>query len=171
MIKLYYDIFVIVIIFSFFFSSFFFFFTEITQCRDKYLFRFEFISFDRMKKKKKLKLNILLYINVFFFFFFSFEKEQNDVNLFDLLDALPILFIRRSWIFKLWEKKFNSYVNYWASSKSLWKRSKRKFHKGYLALPIIQFADVKTSRERFMTRDVRFMLFESYDLSSYSLLL
>lgn len=60
MIKLYYDIFVIVIIFSFFFSSFFFFFTEITQCRDKYLFRFEFISFDRMKKKKKkLKFSFL----------------------------------------------------------------------------------------------------------------
>lgn len=155
MIKLYYDIFVIVIIFSFFFFSFFFFFTEITQCRDKYLFRFEFISFDRMKKKKR---------NWSFLFFRKRMKWCELVRF-----ALPILFIRRSWIFV--RKKFNSYVNYWASLKSLWKRSKRKFHKGYLALPIIQFADVKTSRERFMTRDVRFMLFESYDLSSYSLLL
>lgn len=157
MIKLYYDIFVIVIIFSFFFSSFFFFFTEITQCRDKYLFRFEFISFDRMKKKKEIEV------------FFSFEKEWNDVNLFDLRYQF-YLFVDREYL-EIVRKKFNSYVNYWASSKSLWKRSKRKFHKGYLALPIIQFADVKTSRERFMTRDVRFMLFESYDLSSYSLLL
>lgn len=88
MIKLYYDIFVIVIIFSFFFSSFFFFFTEITQCRDKYLFRFEFISFDRMKKKKEIEV------------FFSFEKEWNDVNLFDLRYQF-YLFVDREY---LWEK-------------------------------------------------------------------